>query len=415
MPKSTTTTTVLLFLLLLIPFFIHAAATTTTTSSSSRSTIIKAAFWPSWSFQTLLPSSINFSYFTHLFYAFIPLDPATFQLSISPFHHIWLTNFTTTIHSQAPPLSALISIAGGSFNRTVIANLVSNQTSRATFINSTISIALQYNLDGFDFDWEFPANPEQMANLALLYKEWRAAITCLLPRKVLLLTSSVYFSPDFFLSVVPRSYPVAVMAETLDWINAMCFDYHGWWNTSETGLHAALYDPEKNISTSFGLGTWISEGMPAKKVVLGMPLYGRTWELKDSEEHGVGAPAVSVGPGKGGRGIMVYGAIVRFNDEENATVVLDEERVAVYSYAGKSWLGYDDEWSVRKKVEYGMNMGFGGYFLWALGFDYNWTLSQTGLFLLIPSSIYYYFGNFVNICRVCVCARAPAPMVFIVY
>ncbi|XP_039116132.1 class V chitinase CHIT5-like [Dioscorea cayenensis subsp. rotundata] len=362
MPKSTTTTTILL--LLLFPFFIHA----TTSSSSSPSTIIKAGFWPSWSFQTLPPSSINFSYFTHLFYAFIPLDPTTFQLSISPFHHLWLTNFTTTVHSQTPPLSALLSIAGGAFNRTIIANLVSNPTSRATFINSTISIALHYNLDGFDFDWEFPANPEQMDNLALLYKEWRAAITCLLPTKVLLLTSSVYFSPDFFLSIVPRSYPVAVMAETLDWINAMCFDYHGWWNTSETGLHAALYDPEKNISTSFGLGTWIREGMPAKKVVLGMPLYGRTWELKESEEHGVGSPAVNVGPGKGGKGIMVYGAIVRFNEENNATVVHDEERVAVYSYAGKSWLGYDDEWSVRKKVEYGMKMGLGGYFFWALGF-----------------------------------------------
>ncbi|KAJ0984853.1 hypothetical protein J5N97_003209 [Dioscorea zingiberensis] len=373
-------TSLLLLLLLTTILSLSTIHANSPAPASSLPPVIKAGYWPSWSFNTLPPNSIHFSYFTHVLYAFIPINSTTFELSISPFHDLWLANFTTSAHSHSPPVSALMGIAGGSFNRTVVANLVSNPASRATFIASTINIARKYNLDGMDLDWEFPSNTEQMENLAQLFKEWRAAIdseaaACGRPR--LLLTSSVYFSVDFFLSIVPRSYPASVMAETLDWINAMCFDYHGWWNTTETGAHAALFDPVHNISTSYGLSSWVSAGMPAKKVVMGMPLYGRTFELKEREKHGIGAPGVGVGPGIGGRGIMVYGRIVEFNMEENATVVRDEERGAVYSYVGDSWLGYDDRWSVRKKIDFAKEMGLGGYFLWALGFDYHWSISQT--------------------------------------
>lgn len=36
--------------------------------------------------------------------------------------------------------------------------MVSNPASRAVFVNSVIRFLQQYNFDGLDFDWEYPAN-----------------------------------------------------------------------------------------------------------------------------------------------------------------------------------------------------------------------------------------------------------------
>ena len=43
---------------------------------------------------------------------------------------------------------------------------------------------------------------------------------------------------------------------------------------------------------------YLSRGMPAGKLLLGIPTYGRSWQLATSSDHGLHAPAV----GKGGPG-----------------------------------------------------------------------------------------------------------------
>ncbi|CAL5328055.1 unnamed protein product [Camellia sinensis] len=57
----------------------------------------------------------------------------------------------------------------------------------------------------------------------------------------------------------------------------MCYDYHGSWDTSAMGAQAALFDPNSNITTSYGLWSWIKAGLPPSKLIMGLPLYGRTW------------------------------------------------------------------------------------------------------------------------------------------
>ena len=102
----------------------------------------------------------------------------------------------------------------------------------------------------------------------------------------------------------------------------MCFDYHGSWDTSATGAHAALYAPSSNINTSFGIGSWLDSGVPSHKVVMGMSLYGHSWILKSLNQTGIGAPAVAAGPKKNLSaeiGIMFFSEIRDFIKEKNAT------------------------------------------------------------------------------------------------
>ncbi|KAJ7958529.1 putative Chitinase [Quillaja saponaria] len=236
--------------------------------------------------------------------------------------------------------------------------------SREIFINSTIEVARKYGFDGVDLDWEFPANDQDMSNLALLYKEWYKALyneANNTTRSRLILTSAVYYASKFTTYGDPRSYPAYAINKYLDWISPMCFDYHGSWENF-TGVNAALYDPSSNISTNYGIGSWIQAGVPPEKLVMGLPLYGRTWKLKDPYVNGVGAPTV---PGNGS-GTMDYYQIVNFNNGTNngtgATVVFDKRSVSYYSYMGDSWVGYDDVRSIQKKVRFSRMLGLRGYF-----------------------------------------------------
>lgn len=161
--------------------------------------------------------------------------------------------------------------------------MASHPRSRQAFIHSSIQVARKFGFDGLDLDWEFPQNPKEMHDLGLLLDEWRLALereakaTCQPP---LLFTAAVYFSVDFFVADVYRKYPVGSINRNLDWINAMCFDYHGGWDNTTTGAHAALYDPKSNLSTSYGLKSWLRAGVPRSKLVMG---FAAVWEVVETQ------------------------------------------------------------------------------------------------------------------------------------
>ncbi|XP_022731617.1 chitinase-like protein 3 [Durio zibethinus] len=336
---------------------------------------IKAAYWPS--FDSFPASSIDTSFFTHIYYAFLLPEPNTFKLNITLLDQQKLFEFRIGLSAKNPPIQTILSIGGGGNDPDVFAQMASTQETRGAFINSTIEVARTYEFNGVDLDWEFPATVNDMANLVLLFKEWRKALkieakTSGKPR--LLLTSAVYYSPEFTSYGLSRSYPAHAIAKYLDWASPMCYDYHGKWDNF-TGIHSALYDPNGTISSSYGIGSWIRAGVPPKKLVMGLASYGHTWKLKDPNINGIGAPAIGVGPGDED-GLYNYYAIVDFNNKNNATVKFDSTTVSYYSYVGDSWIGYDEVGSIKLKVRFARFKGLAGYFFWALGYDKDWALSK---------------------------------------
>ncbi|KAI3694748.1 hypothetical protein L1987_77718 [Smallanthus sonchifolius] len=336
----------------------------------------KGAYWPSWSID-FPPSAIDTTLFTHVYYAFLSPNNVTFKFEIDYPTALSLKNFTTTLHKKKPSIKTLFSIGGAVEGPKIFSRMALGHDSRKRFILSTIEVARKFDFDGVDLDWEFPETPIDMVNFHHLLHEWRVAVkkeARSTDRPQLLLSAATYFKPEVTLDDVYRKYPVASINKNLDWINAMCYDYRGSWDRTATGAQAALYDPHSNVSTSYGLQSWIKAKLQREKLVMGLPLYGRTWQLKDPSLYGIGAPAVDVGPGIEGQ--MSYVDVEKFNAQNNAMVVFDLSTVSVYSVAGTSWIGYDDVRSVKLKIEYARTLEIGGYFFWAVNGDQDWKISR---------------------------------------
>ncbi|KAJ7285477.1 hypothetical protein O6H91_Y330700 [Diphasiastrum complanatum] len=346
-------------------------------SASSSATPVKAGYWPSYSADSYPPSSINSLLFTHLFYAFAILDNSTFQVQLPAYDDGSLIGgFTSAVKQSNPNVQTLISIQS---DKPTFASMASSTSFRKSFITSSIALARNYNYDGLDVDWEYPQSSTDMDNLGTLFSEWRSeanmesAQSGLPP---LILTAAVYYAATIVYDVgIQPTYPIDSIAQNLDWVNIMSYDYHGSWEPTKTGEHTALYDPNSDLSTSFGVASWLNAGLSSKQAVLGLAVYGRSWILKNpSSDTGVGAAAV--GGGIDG-GTPVYYQIVDLINSSNATVVFDDTTASVYTYSGTIWIGYDNPRSISSKVAFLNSKGLLGYFFWTVSFDYQWSLATT--------------------------------------
>lgn len=84
-----------------------------------------------------------------------------------------------------------------------------------------------------------------------------------------------------------------------------------------------------------------------------MPTYGRSFELVNTSQFDIGAPAS--GGGKAGdftseAGFMSYYEICDFLQVDNTTLVWDNEQQVPFAYRENQWVGFDDERSLKTKV-----------------------------------------------------------------
>ncbi|XP_069179704.1 chitotriosidase-1 [Procambarus clarkii] len=307
---------------------------------------------------------------THLVYAFAILDPKTF---LAKQHDPWLDNDLhnyrkfVQLKRENPNLKVLLGLGGWNDSRSSkYSKLVVDAGRRRRFVEEVVKLLLQHGFDGLDLDWEYPGYDGDRSDKAG-FTAWLVDLKSALRPHGLLLTSAVSAGR----STIDTGYDVPKVAQLLDLINLMTYDFHGSWE-DRVGHHAPLYaEPGHNpeLCVDFAVNYWIQKGAPAYKLVLGVPLYGRSWTLAGPETS-IGAPAT--GPGQAGRYTKEPGNMAFF-ECCLAHRKGDWRKVkgvgGPYLTKGDQWVGYDDADAVKRKAEYAVSKGLAGVLVWDVTTD----------------------------------------------
>src|SRR5882757_7636711 len=87
------------------------------------------------------------------------------------------------------------------------------------------------------------------------------------------------------------------------------------------------------------------KGVPKEKLCIGIPFYGRTFTLKDPNQHGIGATITGAGkPWKshGQGGTALFWEICLAVKKEGWKKEQGNNGHDPYAYNGNQWVGYDD-------------------------------------------------------------------------
>jgi len=134
----------------------------------------------------------------------------------------------------------------------------------------------------------------------------------------------------------------------------MAYDFSGS-HTSTAGHHAQLYPGNTNEPSGSAAIEYIrTTGYPLKKILLGIPVYGRSF-------LGATGPG-DVYNGQGGEeGAFEYKLLPRPGTEEK----IDNERVAASCTGGDGgFVSYDNPETVKMKGRYCKREQLGGLFYW---------------------------------------------------
>ncbi|XP_052893340.1 chitotriosidase-1 [Anopheles moucheti] len=318
---------------------------------------------------------------THLMYGFFGINEDATVRIIDPYLDLeenWgrghIKRFVG-LKNLSPALKTLAAIGGWNEGSRKFSAMAASAELRKRFIYDCVAFCQRHGFDGIDLDWEYPAQRDGNAaidkdNHALLVEEMRVVFD----QYGLLLTAAVA-SVEFSAGV---SYDIPRIVKSFHFLNVMVYDMHGAWD-SYCGINAPLYrgsadatTTQQQLNVNSSIQYWLSQGAPAEKLVLGIPLYGRSFTLANAANSQTGAATVgggTAGPYTREPGVMGYNEFCEKLQTESWDLRWSEEQQAPYAVRNNQWLGYDDLRSVQLKIKYLLDLGLGGAMVWSLETD----------------------------------------------
>ncbi|KAI0785611.1 glycoside hydrolase [Abortiporus biennis] len=322
------------------------------------------------------PSKIPVQDLTHILYAFANVKPDTGTVFLSDtwadqeIHYpedSWNDNGKNLygnfkaiykLKKEHRHLKVLLSIGGWTYSPS-FHPVVVNPALRSRFVASAINILEDHGLDGLDIDYEYPQNEQQARGYVDLLRELRVALDQHSRNKNtdyrFLLTIAAPCGPDNY-----KKLHVQEMNHYLDFWNMMAYDFSGSWDQIANHQANVFGGP---ISASESIHWYISQGVPRHKIIMGIPLYGRSF----MNTEGPGKPFQGIGPGSWEQGSYDY----RVLPLPGSYMFRDVHAVASwsYNYQSKEMISFDSEDIGSMKGDWIKREGLGGSMFWELSGD----------------------------------------------
>lgn len=240
------------------------------------------------------------------------------------------------LKEQNPKLKVVLSVGGwesGNFSE-----MAADENFRMSFCNDCAKAVKELDLDGIDIDWEYPGDgegagiswsPDDKDNFTLLMRDLRSVLG-----KKKLVTLASCCNPKYI------DFP-AIM-DYVDLVNTMTYDM----NDGDSTFHCALYPSEHtgHWTTDGSVKAHLEAGVPADKLVVGVPFYG-----KGKRSYHSGRDFRKIYP-------IREGYTETWDEAANAPYVVDSE--------GNFVFGFENERSLKDKVQYIKDNGLRGIMNW---------------------------------------------------
>ena len=188
--------------------------------------------------------------------------------------------------------------------------------------------------------WEYPSDASQGLDFLSLLATTRAY----LPEDEYVLAAALPANKEILQHVDLR-----LAAEHLDLLNLMTYDFYGPW-APRSGHHAQLYSTTKDEPSAATMVQYVmGRGFPAKRILLGIPAYGRSFL------HASG-PGQKFRGGGGEDGTFGYQQLPRRGCKE----VVDKRACAAMCVGGDGgFVSYDNPETVKMKAAFCKQKGLG--------------------------------------------------------
>lgn len=295
-----------------------------------------------------------------------------------------------------PHLKTLLSVGGWTWSNH-FSDVAADPAARTNFANSAVNVIRTYGFDGIDIDWEYPVSdglpdnsrrPEDKHNFTLLLQETRDKLTA----------AGAQDGRSYLLTIAGRANPsyaqtteLGAISQILDWINIMTYDFHGDWETT-TNHNANLYpdpndpDPINKFSADSAISAYMNAGVPASKIVMGVPFYGRGWKNCAPGPNGDGLYQACTPDFNGNyipngtwdnyesgpTGMFDYGDLAAGYVNKNGFTRYWSQTAQVpylYNPTSKIFISYEDPQSITSKTTYIKTRSLGGAMIWDVSED----------------------------------------------
>ena len=321
-------------------------------------------------------SKIQAANYTHVLYCFYGISSTNNQLiSLDPWADFHADNGDNSITDARKPsdgpgcmndlyrlkksnpgLKIGIS-AGGAASSWQFTTMVSTQANRAAFIQSVTSLTANFGLDFIDIDWEYPASAQDGQNfVSLLSEMYHAFQQRSLKTEI---SIAIGASQEALQYVYVKS-----MLQYVGFFNLMAYPYGGFFlNTVE---HIAPLLLPASMCVTSGVNLAMSTGIPASKVVLGIPAYCYAYANCTQ----LGTPnrgSASIGDG----GILDLNLLYKQNMTFHTSY--DAKAGGAYSVCNEKSIlvTHESDDTMKQKCQFIESKQLGGAMLWHIASDWQ--------------------------------------------
>ncbi|HEX6170739.1 MAG TPA: glycosyl hydrolase family 18 protein [Chitinophagaceae bacterium] len=299
---------------------------------------------------------------THIIYSFLKLQNDT--LGFRNDDQRRSLEQLVALKKTYPHLKIMVSI-GGWGGCAPCSDLFASVEHRNVFAKTTVALFRQYDIDGLDLDWEYPAiegypghkwDKADKNNFTELVRALRNEM-----KNEFLLT----FAAGGFIKYLEESVDWDAVMPLVDFVNLMTYDLVNGYS-KVTGHHTLLYHQEPEQESTQKCVEWlINKKVEPAKLIIGAAFYARVWENVEPNNNGL------YQPGKFLRSVQYKDFSSYFADSSGFRHYWDKKAKAPYRYSvSKKLFGtFDDKHSLEAKTKFIKKKKLGGIMFWELSED----------------------------------------------